>query len=534
MDNENINIEKILEENRRLKDKLIVYERKLDQVVKKNPLAYIEWGRDLCVREWNPAAEFIFEYAEEEVLGKHAFDIIVPDDEKDLVGKVWTELIQQRGNTRGTNINLTKSGRRIICRWYNIHLINKNGNVTGIVSFVQDITKRKMNEKELILAKQKAEEADNMKTDFLANMSHEIRTPMNGILGFAELLKDSGITEKKRQEYVGLINNSGKHLLNIINDIIDVSKLEAGRINVVRKECSLSVLFFELYFFFQNRNEQEKREIDLKMFKGIPDKESYIFTDITRLRQVMTNLISNAIKFTPKGGKVEFGYKKKDDDNLLFYVKDTGIGIPEEKHDVIFDRFRQADSSTTRKYGGTGLGLAISKGLVELLGGNIYVESEPKKETVFSFTLPYITPGEIGNSNNKEETVKFIGLRGKKILIVEDDENSYRFLEAILRKHKVEPVHAKDGLDAVKQAAKNKFDLVLMDMHLPGISGTEATKRIKRLRPGLPIVAQTANVMEEDREKCINAGCDEFIAKPVQRKDLLEIIDKLLRVRRVL
>lgn len=391
-------------------------------------------------------------------------------------------------------------------------------------------TRLKITEEELIKARQRAEDADNLKSDFLANMSHEIRTPMNGILGFAELLKDADVSGKKKHEYIERINSCGKHLLCLINDIIDLSKIEAGKINIIEKEFSLSALFFDLFFFFQAENARnEKDHIELKMHKEIEDDKGKIIADITRLRQILTNLIGNAVKFTSKG-QITFGYTFKDSNTILFYVKDTGIGIPSNKLNVIFDRFRQADSSTTRKFGGTGLGLAISKGLVSLLGGSIWVESEEGEGSTFNFTIPYKTNKENysfeKNTLQEENQYKW---NNKNILIVEDDETSYTYLTEILRKTKIQIHHAKNGKEAI-EICKSIYDidLVLMDIQLQGISGYETTKKIKQLRKDLPIIAQTANAMDDDRRKCIEAGCDDYISKPIDKNILLKKINKVM------
>lgn len=388
----------------------------------------------------------------------------------------------------------------------------------------------KITEEELIKARHRAEDADNLKSDFLANMSHEIRTPMNGILGFAELLKDSDISGKKKHEYIERINSCGKHLLCLINDIIDLSKIEAGKINILEKEFSLSALFFDLFFFFQAENTRnEKDHIELKMQKEIEDDQGKIISDITRLRQILTNLIGNALKFTSKG-QVTFGYTFKDSNTILFYVKDTGIGIPSNKLNVIFDRFRQADSSTTRKFGGTGLGLAISKGLVNLLGGSIWVESVEGEGSAFYFTIPYKTNKEKQNpEKNIEEEENQYKWNHKNILIVEDDETSYRYLAEILRKSKIQIHHVKNGKEAINICKSlPEIDLVLMDIQLQGMSGYETTKKIKQLRKDLPVIAQTANAMDDDRRKCIEAGCDDYISKPIDKNIILKKINKII------
>ncbi len=410
-------------------------------------------------------------------------------------------------------------------------LLRQNQECSKKIAELQSLNYRlKITEEELIKAKQRAEDADNLKSDFLANMSHEIRTPMNGILGFAELLKDPDISEKKKQEYIERINNSGRHLLALINDIIDISRIEAGKINIVEKEISLSSLFFELFFFFQAENLQnDKEHIELKMQKEIEDEKGKIVTDITRLRQILTNLIGNAVKFTIKGN-VTFGYTFKDSNTILFFVKDTGIGVHPDKLTFIFERFRQVDSSTTRKFGGTGLGLAISKGLVDLLGGNIWVESIEGEGSTFYFTLPYKTLNikPVGEHVNVDENSLY-KWENKSILIVEDDETSYKFLKEILKKSKIKIYHANNGKKALEICKNtNDINLILMDIQLQGLNGYEITKKIKQINPNLPIIAQTANAMDDDKRKCLDAGCDDYVSKPIDKKILLKKIQNII------
>lgn len=257
----------------------------------------------------------------------------------------------------------------------------------------KEIEERIRIQKELEIAKESAEDANKLKDAFLANMSHEIRTPMNGILGFIELLCEEGVTDEQRKEFAGIIAKSGRHLLTLINDIIDISKLEAGQIKIVLGECNLNKLLNNILLFFSNEPEKNNKNLQLSVSLAFPDKESNIITDITRLTQILTNLINNAIKFTSQG-EIEFGYGIEGED-ITFFVRDTGKGISEKEQAVIFDRFRQADDSTTRSFGGSGLGLTISSGLIELLGGKIWVESELGKGSVFFFTIPYKTLGTL-------------------------------------------------------------------------------------------------------------------------------------------
>ncbi len=431
---------------------------------------------------------------------------------------------------------------------YNITLARHNkllGNITILTlnksiikfkhiieTFVHQISvalHRSQLEYELVTAKEKAEESDKLKTAFLANMSHEIRTPMNGILGFAEMLNDDELDQEDRKKYLEIINNNGKMLINLIDDIIDFAKIEAGQIKIVQNDFSLNSLLKQVHSSFLSENlKKEKSKVNLKLHKALNDEECFIKSDPNRLRQILNNLISNAFKFTNQG-YIEFGYKVLHKKMLKFFVKDTGIGIPEEKLGEIFSRFIQADNSPTRKYGGSGLGLAISKGIVDLLGGKMWAESKVNEGSAFYFEIPYIPADKVVEVEHRNKARTDYIWEGKRFLIAEDDKFSYKFLEGFLKQTKADILHAEDGKKAVELCLKNKdIDLVLMDIQMPEMNGLEATKEIKKFNRDMPIIAQTANAITEERQKCLNAGCDDFITKPVNIAELYSLIDRLL------
>jgi len=387
---------------------------------------------------------------------------------------------------------------------------------------------RKQLENELVRAKEKAEESDRLKSAFLANMSHEIRTPMNGILGMTQLLANPEILQEQRKEYVELINKNSDTLLNLIDDIIDVSKIEAGQMKIIHKGFRLNGLFEQVVALFKSSAVfKNKQGLELIAKPSLPDSLN-IVSDPDRLRQILINLVGNSIKFTEKG-KVEFGYNLKDD-VLEFYVHDTGIGISKEKQKVVFDRFTQADDSLTRKFGGSGLGLAISRGLIDLLGGNLWVNSVLGEGSSFYFTIPYQLASEEEKLLNITETQKSdYDWSGKSFLIVEDDKVSFKFLEGMLKKTGATIFHADNGLKAIEYCKKYlEIEIVLMDIQLPEMSGLDATKIISSFRKDLPIIAQTANAMSEDKEKCLEVGCVDYVSKPINIHVLFHKIDKYL------
>ena len=378
---------------------------------------------------------------------------------------------------------------------------------------------------ELLNAKEKAEESDRLKSVFLTNMSHEIRTPMNGMIGFAEMLKLKNLSNEKIDTYVDMIDESGSRLLKIINDIIDISKIETKQISLNRKNVSINKVVKDVYNLFIEEKELLAKKIKLFYNVDLQDNESFIYTDSVRIKQILSNLLYNAIKFTDKGS-VSFGYNITDNNMLKFFVKDSGIGIRGEDKEIIFKKFRQLDEGSTRKYGGTGIGLSISKEFVKMLGGEIWVETQINEGTTFYFTIPIIKSSIKSNLKTIiEESKNNLEKKKLKILIAEDDQFNFELLENVLDFPDIETIRAKDGEEAVEIAKQNfDIDIILMDIKMPKKDGLIATGEIKKFRPKLPIIAQTAYAMEGDKEKAIQAGCDDYIAKPIIPDKLLYLI----------
>lgn len=399
--------------------------------------------------------------------------------------------------------------------------------IAAIVVFL-DITEQKKLELELIQAKEKAEESDRLKSAFLANMSHEIRTPMNGILGFADLLSDSEFSGEKKSEFIDIIKKSGERLIHTINDLIDISRIESGQVNIELSDTNIEDQIDELYSFFLP--EAQRKGIEFILSK--PDKAAAIIlnTDRDKLYSVLTNLVKNALKYTNKG-RIEIGYTVKKD-VVEFFVEDTGIGIPEDRQESVFDRFIQVDMSHNRPYEGSGLGLSICKAYVEMLGGEISISSEVGKGSVFTFTLTY--DKKSGAAEPSPDDYKSIDeirkeIADLKILVVEDDESSWIFLKESLNAYCKKLDRSVNGKEAVDTISKNgEYDIILMDLKMPVMDGLEATRKIREMNKQVKIIAQTAYAMEGDEKKAMDAGCNDYIAKPIKRELLLEKINALL------
>ncbi|RPH26838.1 MAG: response regulator [Bacteroidales bacterium] len=385
---------------------------------------------------------------------------------------------------------------------------------------------KKIND-ELTIAKGKAEESDKLKSAFLANMSHEIRTPMNAIMGFSELLLEPNIKKENLEDFIQIINTSSQQLLTIIGDIIDISKIEAGLITINSELVNINILMNELFEIYNKKVESKKMTLYCSCER--PNDLIQINTDGNRIKQVLCNLLNNAIKFTIDG-KIEYGYKIKEN-FIAFYVKDTGVGIAQEHHDLIFQRFRQEKATLTCPNDGNGLGLAISKALVEKLGGTIGVNSELGVGSTFTFTIPYVK-GVVNDVGSEKATIpiQIHSCKEETILIVEDDYNSQTYLKESLSSTNINLLHASNGNEAVEKVNNHsEISLVLMDIKMPIMNGYEAMRIIKQIRPKLPIIAQTAYALSNDKFKALEAGFDGYISKPINKNLLIKLVNGLLK-----
>jgi len=391
------------------------------------------------------------------------------------------------------------------------------------------LTVIKQREIDLVAAKNRAEESDNLKSAFLANLSHEIRTPMNGILGFANLLNDNNLSIEKRRSYIETINSSSSQLLAIINDIVEISKIETKQLSVFTENVNINkIIDMVMARFTVQKAKVKNHEFIVK--KTLPDHLAIINTDSVKVQQILTNLIENALKYSDSG-TIQIEYSVLPDNFLEFYVKDDGEGIEDKFQTIIFDRFRQVSVSKLGVKSGMGLGLSITKAYVEILGGTMRLKSALGKGSTFYFTLPFISKmRSIENLNEYDSSVDFSAdLADKTIIVAEDDITNFQFISEILERADARLIHAHDGLEAVNlfNSVPNVF-LIIMDIKMPNMDGIEATKNIRMVNKSIPIIALTAFATEADKHQAIMAGCSDFITKPVNKSELLKTISRYL------
>jgi hypothetical protein len=494
----------------------------LSRAIEQNPVSVVITDTKGNIEYVNPAFCRKSGYSAAEVIGQNPRILKSGHQPNEFYKEMWDTILSGK-EWNGEFRNRKKNAEFYWEETVISPITNKHGEITHFVAIKEDVTDKKKMIDDLIAAKEKAEESDRLKTTFLANMSHEIRTPMNGILGFANLLKEPLLTGDEKERFIDIIESSGQRMLNTINDLMDISKIESGVIEVSYSEVDLHEILNSLYFFFQP--EASKKGLTLINASTSELSDSVIVTDKEMLISVLTNLIKNSVKYT-SSGSIEFGFTRQTE-SVLFFVKDTGIGIDKSRQKAIFERFVQEDTSLSRAFEGVGLGLSISRGYVELLGGKIWVESLKGEGSQFYFTIPvkYDIAGILEETeylNKMPEPDVFGNLT---VLIAEDDNVGQLFLAAILEKKCKKILYAVNGEDAVELVQKNKdIDLILMDLKMPVMNGFIATQKIKSIRPDIFIIAQTAFAMTNDKEMALKAGCDAYITKPVNKDQLFNLI----------
>ncbi len=476
----------------------------------------------------SPSVERIFGYTSDEVPGADANLLTHPDDLPYVIAEL-TKVINDPSYIPTLEYRfLHKNGD---WKWIESTFSNLLNvpDLEGISINFRDIHERKLAEERLLKAKEKAEESERLKSAFLTNMSHEIRTPMNGILGFAGLLETPDITESDRAEYIEIIRQSGDRMLNTINDLIEISSIETGAVAVVEAEANINEMLRFLYNFFELQAAQ--KGLQLSCTTPLPDDRATIITDKNKLDSILINLIRNAVKFTQRGS-VTFGYKARGG-MLEFYVSDTGIGIPADRLEAIFERFVQADLNITRPYEGSGLGLSISRAYVEMLGGQIRVESMERAGSTFRFTIPWKaadipTEQKLPDEESREQHLLLNGT----VLVAEDDEISFRLLQKIFTPICRSVIRAGTGTEAVELCLHDQsISFVLMDIKMPEMDGYEATRRIREFNSDVVIVAQTAYALEGERRKALESGFDDYIPKPFDAAKITDLIKRNLNRR---
>lgn len=465
----------------------------------------------------------------EEAIGKTDFDFFTPEHAKQanideqIILKTGKPVIGKVENIRHS------SGKFIWVTTSKSPIMDENNKPIGIVGVTVDITEKIEAEEELKKAKEKAEESDRLKSAFLVNMSHEIRTPMNGIIGFSQLLKDSVTATDETKKYIDHIDGCANTLLSIIENIIDISKIESGDYPIHLSPCPLNMIMDQVYQEYAAIfNESIENDLRFTLEKGVYEKNFSIHADAKRLKQIMVHLLDNAFKFTASGS-IHFGYRKLPD-VIEFYVKDTGIGISKENVDLIFDHFGQITDAKLTKPKGTGLGLSISSKLVHMMGGKIWVDSKPGEGSTFYFNVPY-QPTNYDEPETAQSATdkKMPDWRDKSIIVAEDEEVNWLFIQELLRESNANLLWARNGQEALDLMEKYQHvDLVLMDLKMPVLNGHDTIEILKSNYSKLPIIAQTANALEEEKKRILHSGCDAYLVKPLDVEELISVMQDLI------
>lgn len=524
--NSSLNFSQINQEILEAKNRAEITEKRLQLMIKNCADSFVlvnEKGEQFYISD---AAVKDTGFSIEELLGPIR-DVIHPEDaERALL--VFSEALSDSNYIgKAQYRHKHKDGGYIWVEAVGQNFLN-NPLINAIIINSRNINAIKEYEAELIKAKERAEESNKFKSAFLSNMSHEIRTPMNGILGFTSLLKENSLSPKTQKEYLEIIEKSGSRMLNIINDIIDISKIEANLMEVHISESNINEQIDYIHLFFSP--EIKSKGLQFEYHLGLETDEAYIDSDREKIFAILTNLIKNAIKYT-HNGRIDLGYVKKGD-LLEFYIKDTGIGISKEEQSSIFDRFIQAEVENRQQYQGAGLGLSIAKAYVEMLGGNIWVESKLGLGSTFFFTIPYTLHRIITeDKKNILSSVENSQRQNLKILVADDDFVSQQVLSLLLQDISKEVYIVSNGKEAVDLFHKHcDFDIILMDFQMPVMNGIEAIKEIRKTDLNVVIIAQSAYVLKSEMDKIRDAGCNDFVSKPIGKEDLYAVIGKYIKI----
>lgn len=477
--------------------------------------------------EWvNESFEKYTGYTLEEIKGRKPGDILQgPETDPETVSYMSNRLKNNRSFTCDL-LNYTKKKEKY---WVNVTcqpIKNKAGEVIRFFALQINITEHKWLIENLIQERKKAEESDRLKSAFLANMSHEIRTPMNAIMGFSELLSRPNLSIAKREEFANLIRQRSKDLLNIVNDILDISKIESDQIESMKSVGNIQEMLDQLLKnFLADLNHLHEKSIEVTTHNDLKGNENIVLADFVRLRQVFTNLLNNALKFT-EHGSIDFGCTLHDQNTLKFFVRDTGIGIDPAKHEIIFKPFHQASAGTHQQYGGTGLGLAIIKGLLKIWNGKIWVESELSKGASFFFTMPYLPQHQ---SSYAEKIIsENLNWQDINILLVDADEYSASYMKEILAHSQCQITPIASGIKALEITNQTRPALVLIDLSLPDLPGMKVIEQLKKSYPEIAVVPVTAFSTAEHKTKAMELGCRAFLTKPISQKRLIRTLTPIV------
>ncbi len=493
--------------------------QKLLMAIEQSPVHIVITNTDNIIEYVNARFTEVTGYLPEEVIGKN-INILNPRHKENYSSYFENQIQKWKGEIE----SLKKDGTVF---WESITispLINEKGEATHIIAVKEDITQRKQMEQKLIDALNRAEQSDKLKEAFLQNLSHEIRTPMNAIVGFSELLYKLKDHDKETSEkYTSIILTNSYQLLSIVNDILTISLIQTGQETVNYNKLDINVLLDNLYELFSLKIKEKNLNFIVKKLNNISN--TFIETDETKLTQILTNLLNNSLKFTHQGS-IEIGYNIETD-HILFYVKDTGIGIPNEAKDLIFERFAQADAEIKANYGGTGLGLSISKSFTQMLEGKLWVESSIGLGSTFFLSLP-IVPSIHETVPSKESKMLSVN-RKITLLLAEDETYNVLLIQAVMENENIKIIHAKNGFEALEifKTTPN-IDLILMDIKMPVMDGIQSFKEIRKLNKEIPVIAQTAYTIEHEKKQLLEMGFTNYISKPIKIDDLIEKIKKTI------
>jgi len=488
------------------------------------------FDRNINLKYANAAYYSIIGYNKEHYNKINPPELIHPEDI--AYDKNRTEALQAKGFFE-TELRLKhKDGHYVNLSTRSVIVKNENGEIIGSLTISRDITSLKKIHEDLIKANVEAEASNRLKSSFLANISHEIRTPLNSVVGFANLLLANDITNEVKEEYIEHINHNSEKLLQIIGDIIDLSRLESSQIEITYEEASVNSIVNEIVDDARKIVKRNEKSIIINVMNMLEENGDLIFTDRIWLKRVLNHLMDNAVKFTLEGS-IRLSYTREND-NLLFRVKDTGIGINKENLDHIFEEFRQEINGHHRPFEGLGVGLTLAKEVIERMGGRIFVQSEKGVGSEFSFSIPYRPAG--GSTRIKSKLVSNEPLNfqadwsSKTCLLVDDNKDILLYLNRVLSDTQIKTISARSGIEALEIVKSNPgIDLVLLDMQMPEMNGIEATKELRKIRKDIPIIAQTAFIFEDDKDIILEAGCDACLIKPIRKDHLLTVMSSFLK-----